>query len=618
MRRGAWDTRMYRGEWRQMPETRANNRTGSASSRGVAAPTELGTLHNAEIAQALEEIGDILELEDANPFRVRAYRNAARIVTGFPEDIAALLKHGGTLKGIRGIGADLAGKIQELALTGSTQLLRRLRTEIPPALTELLRLPNIGPKRVEMLHRELGIVTVEQLHDALKSGRVAALPGFGRKISEKVLDAIDTESRIPSRMKRAVAAQYAEPLIAWLRTLPSIQTATIAGSFRRSRDTVGDLDIVLSAADTKSAIEGFSHYHEIVRVMTKGSTRATALLRSGLKVDVRAVRPDSYGAALVYFTGSKAHNIAIRAIARNHGLKINEYGVFRGDQRIAGTAEREVYAAIGLTPIAPELRENEGEIEAALAGTLPRLIETGDIRGDLQLHTRESDGRNTLGEMVEAARSKGYEYVAITDHSRRLAVAHGLDAERLLKQIHEIDAINVSDPGISVLKSIEVDILEDGSLDLPNDILAQLDLVLAAVHSGFGLTRSAQTKRVLSALDNPFMTILAHPSGRLIGERQACDLDMEQVLKKAKEMGRFVELNAQPDRLDLVDQHCRRAKALGVLVSIATDAHSAIELDFMKHGIGQARRGWLEASDVLNTRPLAELSAIIAQSRSRA
>ncbi len=315
--------------------------------------------------------------------------------------------------------------------------------------------------------------------------------------------------------------------------------------------------------------------------------------------------------------GVKAHNIAIRAIARKRGLKINEYGVFQGNRQVAGGTEREVYAAIGLRPIVPELRENEGEIEAALAGTLPRLIETGNIRGDLQLHTRASDGRNTLGEMLEAARSKGYEYIAITDHSRRLAVAHGLDSERLLQQIREIDALNASNPGIRVLKASKLRFLEDGSLDLPNEVLVQLDLVLGAVHSAFDLTRAAQTKRVLHALENPFMTILGHPSGRLIGERKACDLDMEQVLKKAKERCRFVELNSQPDRLDLVDRHCRRAKALGVLISIATDAHSTAELDLMKHGIGQARRGWLEAGDVLNTRSLAELFALLHRSRSR-
>jgi DNA polymerase (family 10) len=573
-------------------------------------------LHNPEIAAALDEVADILEIENANQFRVRAYRNASRIVSSFPEEIAGLLNRGGTLKGIRGIGADLAGKIEDLALTGSTQLLRQLRTELPPALTELLRLPNLGPKRVDILHKALGVETIEQLHDALKNDRVATLPRFGKKLASKLLEAVENLSRTQQRLKRAVAAQYAEPLIAWLAALPGVEAAIVAGSYRRARDTVGDLDVVATAKDTKSVIEGFSRYPEIVYIVAKGSTRATGLLRSGLQVDVRAVPPESYGAALVYFTGSKAHNIAIRAIARDRGLKINEYGVFRASRRIAGRTEAEVYAAIGLRSIDPELREHQGEIEAACAGTLPRLVEAGHIRGDLHMHTRATDGRNTLPEMVDAARSKGYEYIAVTDHSKHLTVARGFDAARLRKQMREIDELNAATPGMRILKAIELDILEDGTLDLPDEVLSELDLVVAAVHYAFDLSRSEQTKRILRALENPHVTILAHPSGRLIDEREPCDLDMEQILRKAREVGCFVELNAQPDRLDLIDAHCRRAKELGVLVSIATDAHSAAELDFMKHGIGQARRGWLERTDILNTRSYAELAVLLAR-RSR-
>lgn len=572
-------------------------------------------LHNAEIAAALDEVADILEIENANQFRVRAYRNASRIVSSFPEEIAGLLNRGGTLKGIRGIGADLAGKIEDLALSGSTQLLRQLRTELPPALTELLRLPNLGPKRVDILHKELGVETIDQLHDALTDNRVATLPRFGTKLAAKLIESVETLSRTPQRLKRAVAAQYAEPLIAWLAAMPGVEAAIVAGSYRRARDTVGDLDIIATANDTKSVIEGFSRYPEIVHMIAKGSTRATGLLRSGLQVDVRAVPPESYGAALVYFTGSKAHNIAIRAIARDRGLKINEYGVFRGSRRIAGRTEAEVYAAIGLREIEPELREHRGEIEAARAGTLPRLVEPRDIKGDLHLHTRATDGRNTLLEMVDAARSRGYEYIAITDHSKHLTVARGFDPVRLRKQMREIDKLNAATPGMRILKAIELDILVDGTLDLPDDVLSELDLVVAAVHYTFDLSRAKQTKRILRALENPYVTILAHPSGRLIDEREPCDVDMEQVLRKAKDVGSFVELNAQPDRLDLIDTHCRRAKELSVLVSIATDAHSTAELDFMKHGIGQARRGWLESTDVLNTRPYAELASLLARRR---
>jgi len=580
-------------------------------------PVHPGTIHNADIAAALDEIADILEIENANRFRVRAYRNASRMVNGFPAEAAAMVARGDDLAQLPGIGDDLARKITDLALTGTTPLLDKLRTKVPPALIELLHLPGLGPKRVRALHDELDIETVPQLHRALKDGRVGDLPGFGEKLARRLLQAVTAKAATPGRMKLAIAAQYAEPLLEYLRRLPDVEQATIAGSYRRARETVGDIDIVATAKHAASVIDEFTRYPEVVQVTASGPTRGTVVLRSGLQVDLRVMAPESYGSALVYFTGSKAHNIAIRRIAQDRGLKINEYGVFRGSQRLAGESEESVYQAIGMPLIAPELREDRGEIDAARAGTLPTLVSLKDLRGDLHAHTTATDGHNTLREMVLGAKALGYEYVAITEHSRHLTMVHGLDAKRLSRQITQIERLNRSGLGIVVLAGIELDILEDGSLDLPDAILSRLDLVVAAVHSKFDLSRERQTERILRALDNPNVTMLAHPSGRLIGEREPYDVDMARILKKAKDRGCFMELNAHPDRLDLIDTHCRMARELGVLVSINTDAHAVTDYANMRFGIGQARRGWLTKDDVLNTRPLARLRPLLARTRNR-
>ncbi len=570
-----------------------------------------GTVHNADIAAALDEIADILEIEEANPFRVRAYRNAARVVNELPAETAAMVARGEDLSELPGVGKDLAQKIGELATTGTTALLDELRGQMPPALVEVLRLPGMGPKRVKMLHDKLHIETLPQLQKALADGRVARLPRFGDKLAQRIRDAVAAKSATPGRMKLATAAQYAEPLAEFLRKLPGVQQVAIAGSYRRARETVGDIDIVATAKAAGPVLDAFAAYPEVARVMAQGPTRGTVVLRSGLQVDIRVMAPESYGAALVYFTGSKAHNIAIRRIAQDRGLKISEYGVFRGRRRVAGESEDSVYRAIGLPLIPPERREDRGEVDAARQGKLPELVQLKDIQGDLHAHTTATDGRNSLREMVLAAKARGYAYVAITEHSRHVTVAHGLDPARLKRQIGQIDALNREKLGIEVLKGIEVDILDDGRLDLPDTILSRLDLVIAAVHSKFGLGRDRQTERILRALENPHVTILAHPTGRLIGEREPYDVDMTAVLKKAKACGCFIELNAHPDRLDLLDTHCRMAKDLGVLVSINTDAHAAAEYANMRFGVGQARRGWLGRDDVLNTRPLPKLRALL-------
>jgi DNA polymerase (family 10) len=562
-------------------------------------------VHNADIAAVFEEIADLLELGDENPFRVRAYRNAARVVSGLSLDLAATLAEGAELPKLPGIGADLDGKIHEIAATGSCKLLAQLRRRFPAGITALLALPGLGPKRVRAL-RAARIGSLEDLRRAARAGKLPALPGFGEKTAQRIVDAAQAQLAAPRRFKLSLAAQYAEPLAKYLG-------AVVAGSYRRRKDTVGDLDFLVVSDEPEKVGARFVKYPEVKEVLASGTTRSSARLASGIQADLRVVPKESYGAALHYFTGSKAHNIAVRKLGIARGLKVNEYGLWRGEKRVAGETEESVYAAVGLPYIEPELRENQGELEAARRGALPRLVELADLRGDLHAHTSTTDGRNTVREMALAARARGVEYCAITDHSRRLAMAHGLDPRRLEKQIAEIDDVNRDLRGITVLKGIEVDILEDGSLDLPDSVLAKLDLVVCAVHGSFGLSRARQTARVLKALCNPHVSILAHPTGRLIGEREAYELDMLAVMRKAKRLGVALELNAHPDRLDLNDVHCRMAKDEGVLVSIGSDAHGVDGFDVLRYGVGQARRGWLEAKDVLNARPLAELRRWLAR-----
>ncbi|MBZ0095987.1 MAG: DNA polymerase/3'-5' exonuclease PolX [Sulfuricella sp.] len=568
-------------------------------------------IHNADIAAIFEEIADLLEIQGANPFRIRAYRNAARTLGELSQDARMLVEKGDDLKRLPGIGDDLSARIQEIVATGSCSLLKRLRTELPPAVTELLKIPGLGPKRVKALHHGLEVQTVEQLYRAARDGRIRALPGFGEKTELNILQAVEAHVSQAHRFKLAVAAQYAEALRTCLAAVPGVKQVTIAGSFRRMRETVGDLDILVTAMPDSPVMQRFTAYDEVAEVLSAGAKRASVMLKCGLQVDLRVVAEESYGAALQYFTGSKAHNIAIRRIAQKHGLKVNEYGVYRGEARIAGESEESVYRAVGLPYIPPELREDRGEIEAAHAGRLPQLVELADLRGDLHVHTRATDGRNTLREMALAAQAQGFEYLAITEHSRRLTVAHGLDPLRLARQCDEIDALNEQLTGITLLKGIEVDILEDGSLDLPDNVLARLDLVVGAVHSKFDLSRARQTERILRAMEHPCFTLLAHPTGRLIEKREPYDVDMLRIIRQAKKRGCFLELNAHPERLDLLDTYCQMAKEEGVLISINSDAHSTFDFANLRFGVGQARRGWLEKQDVLNSRPLAELRTLI-------
>jgi len=577
-------------------------------------------IHNEDIAQVFEKIADLLEIQGANTFRVRAYRNGARELRGLGQEAGQRLAAGADLTELPGIGTALAAKIAEVVQTGTCQALKKLEQELPADLTDLLRLPGLGPKRVHALHYDLDIHTPEQLYRAAQDGRLRDLPGFGPKTEAALRSALETHLASEPRFKLASAARYAEPLVAWLRQTPGVDRVVVAGSYRRGKETVGDLDILVTAAQPAAAIARLRDYEEVVQVLEAGETRATVILRAGLQVDVRAVVTASFGAALHYFTGSKAHNIALRTLARAQGLKVNEYGVFRGRQRLAGETEESVYAALGLPYIPPELRENRGEIEAARRGLLPKLVTLDDLRGDLHCHTSATDGHASLPDMVAAARRRGREYLAITDHSKRLTMAHGLDSRRLLEQMEAIDRLNErlaserpASEGVAfrVLKGIEVDILPDGGLDLPDEVLGQLDLVVAGVHGQFHLSRADQTRRVLKAMDHPYFTILSHPTGRLIAEREPYDLDMTRVIRQARDRGCYLELNAHPERLDLSDVHCQLAREEGVLISIASDAHSLQDLDDLCYGISQARRGWLAKGDVLNSRPLKELLPLL-------
>jgi DNA polymerase (family 10) len=575
-------------------------------------------VQNADIARIFDQVADLLEVRGDNPFRVRAYRNAARTVGEWGESLSEVLSKTGHLPRIPGVGADLDGKIREILTTGRLSTLEKLREEFPPHLTELLSIPGLGPKKVRAFYEELGIQDISGLHRALLDHRIAGLRGFGPRSEERLIKSVEARLAKVRRYKLATAAQYARPLVTLLKGVRGVREVVVAGSFRRMKETVGDLDLLVTTEDPEPVVQRFVSWEGVERVLASGSTKASVVLSSGIQVDLRVMPPASFGAALVYFTGSRAHNIALRRLAQDRGLKINEYGVFRGKSRVAGETEESVYSILGLSMIPPELREDRGEIQRAARGPLPALVTLPDLKGDLHAHTRWTDGHNSVREMAEAARDRGWSYLAITDHSRRLTMVHGLGPNELREQGEEIDRLRPLFPGLSLLRGIEVDILEDGQLDLPDQSLSSLDLVVGAVHSKFSLSRADQTARILRAMDHPRFNILAHPTGRLIGEREPYDLDMLRVLRKARERQVALEVNAHPERLDLTDVYCRMAKDEGVLLAINSDAHAPGEFDNLEWGVGQARRGWIEASDVLNARPLEELLGFLRKKPSKA
>lgn len=568
-------------------------------------------MQNADIARTFNRLANLLDIEGANAFRVRAYRSAAQTIESHPHALQEMVARDEPLTELPGIGRDLAEKITELINTGRLPVLEDAEKRLPPGLLQLMRVSQLGPRRVRQLFEELGIDSLEALKKAAREGRISALEGFGQKTEAGILREAERIDEAPPRARLDQAHQAAADLIAWLEHAGDAQRISTAGSLRRGRETVGDLDILVSSDDGPAIMAHLMDYPEIAETVSYGKTKSTIHLHSGMQVDVRVVADESFGAALYYFTGSQAHNIATRKMATERGLKINEYGIYKGEKQLAGRTEEDVLARIDLPWIPPELRENRGEIEAAREGTLPGLVTLDDIRGDLHMHTTASDGRASLEEMVRAAKRRGYRYIAITDHSKRLAMANGLDARRLREQMTEIDALNERLKNFTVLKGNEVDILEDGSLDLPDDVLRELDVCVFSVHSKFNLSREKQTSRILRAMDNPHVNILAHPTGRIINGREGYDVDIEAVLHGARERGVFLEINAQPARLDLADRWARMARDIGVALAINTDAHATEQLGHMALGVTQARRGWLEKKDVLNTRTVTQLKKLM-------
>lgn len=574
-------------------------------------------IYNSDIVEIFNEVADLLEIEGANQYRVRAYRNAARTISTLSRDVTEMVKEGEDLTELPGIGEDLAGKIQEIVKTGDLKQLEQIEQRTPPELATMLDVAGLGPKRVQTIYDELGVTTIEQLRSAAERGQIRALHGLGPKTEQKILEDLERWSEEQERTRRDVAEERVEPLLDFLRGNESVVRVEAAGSYRRKKETVGDLDVLAISDAGEEVISHFVDYEDVAEIVSQGETRSTVVFRSGLHVDLRVVAESSYGAALLYFTGSKQHNITLRNMALERGLKINEYGVWdtgggaSEQEQIAGETEEEIYGLFDLPWIAPELREDRGEVNAAQEGALPHLITLEDILGDLQSHTVASDGRASLEEMAEAARALGRQYLAITDHSGYIGVTQGLEADELSERIEEIDRQSEELEDIILLKGIEVDIMEDGSLDLPDDVLEKLDLVTCAVHSHFDLSGDKQTERIIRAMDNPNCNILAHPTGRQIGKRPGYDVDVGRLIDAALERGCFLEINAQPDRLDLHDVYCKMAKDRGLKLSISTDAHGTEELKFMRYGVYQARRGWLEPQDVLNTRPWGELRKLL-------
>lgn len=556
---------------------------------------------NRDIAEIFDKLADLLEIKGDNPFKIIAYRNAARTIGNMGTDLSKMVEEGVNLPEIPTIGKNIAQKIKEIIETGKLSKLKTLQNQFPPHLLDLLTVKGVGPKRAKILYESLHIGSLEELKKAAQAHKIRELNGFGEKLENLILKGTVLAKKEGKRFMYAIVEPHAKALLAYLKGFREVLQIEIAGSYRRKKETLGDLDILTTAKNPKHVIEHFIKYKEIKEIISQGTTRSTVILNSNLQVDLRCVSDESYGAALHYFTGSKSHNIAIRIMAAERGLKVNEYGIFRGRQKVAGKTEEEMYKSVGLSYIEPELRENRGELKAAQMDKLPDLIKLKDIRGDLHMHSRYSDGQNSVMEMVKAAKELGYEYIAITDHSKHLGIVHGVDEKRLRKELEEIDKINESLEGITVLKSIEVDILKDGSLALADHILKELDLVVGAVHDHFDMPLEKQTKRVVKAMDNPYLNILAHPTGRLIGEREAYRIDMEQLFQEVKTRGCFLEINAQPKRLDLNDLYAKSAKEAGIKFALSTDAHNTATLQYMKYAIFQARRGWIEKQDVINT-----------------
>jgi DNA polymerase (family 10) len=578
------------------------------------------------VGRVLATLATMLEIDGANPFRTRAYREAARVLDAMPEPLARLAGEEGALEALPGIGRDLAQKIRDILATGSTDLYDQMLEKYPLELVRLTELHGLGAKRVRALHDALQIRDRTGLEAAARAGQLRELPGFGEKLEQKVLHSLWIAGQVSGRLLLANAWAVAHGLVDRLRAVKGVTRVELAGSFRRRRDTVGDLDLLVCGGAPGLVMEAFTTHDRVAEVLAHGETRSAVRLADGLQVDLRLVPAESFGAALLYFTGSKEHNIELRRVANDRGLTLNEYGLARepGAQAksgtgavVAGRTEEEIYRALGMDWIPPELREAHGEIALARERKLPRLLEQDDLRGDLHMHTTRSDGRHTLAEMVRAAKDRGYSYVAITEHSRSLAMAGGFDEARVRKSVTELAAVRREVPGIEVLHGLEVDILADGALDLDDDALELLDWVIVSLHSRLDQPAEAATARVLKALEHPAVCAMGHPTGRMIGTRPASPFDMERVLERAARLGVAMEINCQPDRLDLSDTHARLAQEKGVTLVVNTDAHSMANLDLMRYGVFVARRAGLTKDDALNAWPYERMRRALRKGRGK-
>lgn len=561
---------------------------------------------NSEIAEIFEHMSDMLNVLGENPFKVRAYRNAAENLLELGEDVEDVAARGG-LTEIPGVGKDLAEKIDAYIKTGKIKEYERLRGQVPLDLVDLLHIQGLGPKTLSLLFKELNVRDLAGLEKALSGEEILKFRGMGKKKIDDIKRGVEIFKESKERTLLGAAVPLAEGIVREIAKIPGTEGTILAGSIRRMRETVRDMDILTISDDTEAVVDAFTGMKFVKDVLASGGTKGSVILKEGMQADLRVVGPESYGAALLYFTGSKAHNVKLRTLATKKGLKINEYGVYKGEKRIAGETEKEMYKTLGLPYIPPELREDRGEIEAAFEGKLPDLIEQDDIKGDLHTHTKWSDGRGTIEEMAESAIRLGYEYIAITDHSPSQTIANGLSIERLRAKQEELESAAKKFKNIKILMGTEVDIKSDGTLDYPDSVLRELDVVIASVHSGFKMDRQTMTNRIIRAVKNPYVHAIGHPTGRLLGERDPYDVDMDLVIEAALEYGKALEVNGSYPRLDLNDLHARKAIDAGVKIIISTDAHSTDQLLFMKYGVGTARRGWVQKKDVLNALPYKEL-----------
>lgn len=569
-----------------------------------------------DIAALFAQMADLLEFKAENPFRIRAYRRAAQNLESFSGDLHKLASEK-RLTELSGIGSDLAQKIEEYLKTGRIAALERLRQNVSPGVLELLKVPGVGPRTAKVFVQRLKITTLPQLEEAILAHRIRRLAGFGAKKEENLLKAIALLKQGRERMDLGTALGIAQEWLKDLRAIAGVRRVSTAGSLRRMKETIGDLDLLAAASNPGKVIEKWCRLPLCQRVLAAGGTKASILIAGGLQVDLRVVSAESFGAALQYFTGSKEHNVRLREFALKQGMKVNEYGVFRikSGKKLAGREEEDIYRVLDLPWMAPELREDQGELEAAIEGKLPQLVESKDVKGDFHIHTRWSDGSDSLEAMANAGKSRGYEYLAICDHSQFLKVAHGMSVARLREQMRQIRAFNARAGRFQLLMGSEVDILADGSMDYPDEVLKELDFVVGSIHSGFSQSEAVLTRRMIRAMHNPYVTLIAHPTGRLLGQRSPYPLDLEAVFRVAKDTGTALEINAYPKRLDLCDTAARRARENGVMLAISTDSHSLDQLDQMVFGLAVARRAWLKGADLLNGLGHKQLMAWIARKR---